>query len=441
MGTLGKESIPSHLPHRLAISLWVWCWFTDTQPGEAFHDLEKCFQELVARGYNTVRIDAMLGWIYDQQGRRRGPVTVGQIAQPGYAHYEPGLTARGGGTADAYEQLVRLLRLAQKYDVYVALTTWQYQEGHSTTLMADPTLQDEIHAVPLNERLPFIARQYETLLQALQAEGLIDRIAYVELHNEIDYAKVYAQRDQLQALMESALGYLQARFPTLLICSDRNAGSMDAHYGYDYQATARFTEGFACNDQLIDHHLYVGGVQSALLAQAGLSFPVGDQDDIDDQMNAIEQHNQFLRWLLKPDYEPWESFKQHFSNPSLWRRLFYFFENVDIDKYDYWMFTHYPRYEQAMKNFWKNSIQHLHAYARQRGLPLVCDEGYVFWPPMHSQFEVSTCGKEFHEYIVELMIQHEYWGIMITTYAFPSQPLWEKESAFLLKLNRRILEP
>jgi hypothetical protein len=440
MSTLSRNKIPMHLPDRLAISLWVWCWFTDTNPGEPFHDMEKCFQELVERGFNTIRIDAMLGWIYDNYSRRRGPVAVGRIAKAGYSNYEPGLTARGGFTADAYEKLTNLFRLARKYDVYISMTTWQYQEGHSTTLIADPVIRDEIYSVPLNERLMFVARQYETLLHDLKAEGLLDRIAYVEIHNEIDYAKVYEQSGQLKELMENAMKYLQERFPELLICSDRNSGSMDDCYSFDYQATERFTNGFAHNEQIIDHHLYVGGVQNALLEKAGLSFPVGDNDEIDEKMNDIEQNNQFLRGLLKSGYEPWDSYKNHFEYKTAWRKLFYFYENVDIDKYDYWMFMNYPKFEQAMKNFWKNSIQHLYDYARERNLPLVCDEGYVFWPPMHSQFEISACGKDFHEYIINLMIKFEYWGIMICTYAFPSQPLWELEPEFLLKLNKRILE-
>jgi hypothetical protein len=103
------------------------------------------------------------------------------------------------------------------------------------------------------------------------------------------------------------------------------------------------------------------------------------------------------------------------------------------------MFMNYPDHEQSMKNYWKNSIQHLHDYARHRGLPLVCDEGYIFWPPIHSQFETSAVGKEFHEFIVDQMIKHEYWGIMVCTYAAPGLPLWEKEADFLRKLNRRIL--
>ncbi|MCE9614072.1 MAG: hypothetical protein K8T26_07330 [Lentisphaerae bacterium] len=438
MATLAREKIPAHLPDKLAISLWLWNWLTDTGPGESFHDIEKSFKDLVDRGFNAIRIDAMLGWIYDAQFRRRGPVEIGRIAEPGYANYGPGLTTKGGVFVDVHERIVELFRLARTYDVYVALTTWQYQEGHSTTLIKDSAIRKELYDVPLNERLMFVARQYEALLNDLKKEGLTDRIAYLEIHNEVDYVKVCERPDQLRALMESAMAYLQERFPEILICSDRNSGARD-RYGFDYEKARRFTEEFAANDQLIDHHLYAFGVQGELFDKAGLFFPAGDNDEIDDKMNDLEKNNRFLRQLLKAGYEPWDSFKNHFEYKSVWRKLMYFYENLDIDKYDHWMFMNYPSHEPLMKNYWRNSIQHLHDYARQRNLPLVCDEGYIFWPPIHSQFEVSAVGKDFHEFIVDQMIKHEYWGIMVCTYAAPGLPLWEKEADFLRKINRRIL--
>ena len=40
--------------------------------GEAFHDLERALRETRERGYNTVRIEAGLNWMFDLNGNRRG---------------------------------------------------------------------------------------------------------------------------------------------------------------------------------------------------------------------------------------------------------------------------------------------------------------------------------------------------------------------------------
>ena len=53
------DSVPAHLPRRLTITLWDFTWYTQTTPGEPFHDLDVAFAEAVERGYNTVRICAM----------------------------------------------------------------------------------------------------------------------------------------------------------------------------------------------------------------------------------------------------------------------------------------------------------------------------------------------------------------------------------------------
>jgi hypothetical protein len=58
---------------------------------------------------------------------------------------------------------------------------------------------------------------------------------------------------------------------------------------------------------------------------------------------------------------------------------------------------------------------------------------------MHSAFEPSTVGRNNLEFITDQMREAGYWGVMISTYAFPGQPLWEEEAAWLKKTNDRIL--
>lgn len=441
MVTLNRDKIPPHLPDKLSIAFWGWVWFTDTRDDEPFNNMEKCFIELVERGFNTIRIDAMLGWIYDLNLDRRGPVFIGRVASPGYSNNGPGISTKGGFYDDAHVKIMNLFKLAEKFNIYIALTTWQYMDGHSTTLMGNENHRKEINSIPLNDRVMFIAKQFEKLIDDIKSEGYLHRVAYVEIHNESNICKLYEEVDDLKGLTEAGIAYIQKCYPELLICSDRViSGSITNGYGYDYDETNAFIENFADNEQIIDHHLYAHGVQNALYNKAGISLNLSDGEEIDEIMNSIEKNNVFFQWLLKKDYEPWDSFKTHFEYPTFWRKLIYFYENLDPVKYDYWMLTNYPMYENAMKNFLKNSIEHISNYAKQRNLPLVCDEGYVFWPPTNTRFETGAVGKELHEFIVRLFVKYGYWGIMISTYTFPGQPFWEEELSFLKKCNDIILE-
>jgi len=78
-------------------------------------------------------------------------------------------------------------------------------------------------------------------------------------------------------------------------------------------------------------------------------------------------------------------------------------------------------------------------HARERNLPLVCDEGYICWPPTNSEFEPSAVGRANFDFIMDHMIEAGYWGYMVSTYAFPGQPLWDKQAEWLKATHERIL--
>ena len=94
---VARETIPEHLPERLTIAFWFGYWATDTQPGEGFADLEGAVRDLVARGFNTIRIDGLWSWCFTPDGSRRPPVEIGHVADPGYCDYGAGTVTRGGG--------------------------------------------------------------------------------------------------------------------------------------------------------------------------------------------------------------------------------------------------------------------------------------------------------------------------------------------------------
>ena len=67
--------IPSHLPRRLAICYYGWEWIVYSSPAEPFGDLESMVVQTKDRGFNCIRAEVGLNWMFDLQGRRRGKIS------------------------------------------------------------------------------------------------------------------------------------------------------------------------------------------------------------------------------------------------------------------------------------------------------------------------------------------------------------------------------
>ena len=437
-----NRGVPEHLPKRLAITMPAWRWLTDGQPGEPWADLDAYFGQMVERGYNTARVDAMLNWAYEQDGTVRGPVEVGCVVDPGFITNSGGLVARGGGRVRALDAMLDMCRVAEKHDVYLSLTSWEYHPGHTTTFVADKALRDEISGIPADEKLMAHARKYDLLLTRLEQEGLVKRIAFVEIHNELSVlTQFFGGPDATKRHTEEALAYLQTRHPNMLFCGDY-VGPWSSDLSFDYKAQHGASAQYADNTQVVDHHLYAFGVQAEFLRRAGIWTALEhfySQDfDLDDYMARLVLENEFFKSFQRPDALSWQEYRPHFRADSPWQPVVYFYEYLDTDAYDYWMFRHFHEYEDRMTGYWKNTIQFMGQLGHDKNLPVVCDEGYVFYPPQKSQFEPnSPVGRHWIEFVVDHMLEEDYWGIIVPV-SVSHDPLWATGTTWLQRINQRI---
>lgn len=185
-GANAGPAIPAHLPKRLAISSWIWSWVSFALPEEPYGDLEKCVAGLKERGFNAVRVDAGLNWCFRPDGSPRGEMAFGPWAAGASGNLST-VNHKGGGRHDVLKRVVRLMELAKQYDVYVILTSWEYQD--STWTVADEKIRAEVYGIPERDRLRHLARQHERLLKVLKEKGLEKHVAFVEVHNEIEYSE------------------------------------------------------------------------------------------------------------------------------------------------------------------------------------------------------------------------------------------------------------
>jgi hypothetical protein len=424
----GQVKIPAHLPPRLTISMWYVSWLLACSPGEPYHDLDRTFAEHSERNLNTIRADVALDWVFDREGRPRGPIEIAPWIDGGLSDNIRGLNGKGGVRYVPLERVLKMFELAKKYKVCVIATTWQYQDG-STPLLADPKLREDILSTPLPERFDHLAKMYDRLIQELKKNDLEKQLAYVELHNELNFAELPQGLLTQKPLVERALRRLQEAHPDILFTADYAGVGANFHMadfpGYD---------ALPANMQVADNHFYEGAIYNALWDATGTWE--GDHVPPDPKDNGL------LRWLIgsKPRVS-WEELSKganrHGRRSWPWEWLF---ANLDPDRYDYWLFEHFGQYSAMMMSLIQAWMRGWGAFARQRGLPAVVSEGYIYEPPRNSRFEESAAGRLLFEHAVDTAIEQGYWGVILSTYCGPDMPIWTENPEWIKKTNELFLK-
>ena len=417
------ERIPAHLPRKLTISLWDFSWYTMTMPGEPFDDLDRAFAKAVERGYNTVRICAMPFFLFTPDGPRPGPIGFSNLGGE-FGQRTRWYNTRGGATLEGHAHLLRLFRAARAHDCYVILSSWEYQQ--SPSFLREPDLLRELLAVPPERRCLAQSQSMGQLVQFLKEHGLTDRIAYVELHNEVDCCPKLAEavpagRDTIAGLkpfLEEGVALLRARHPDVLVTAC-----------YAFPTTYRLRD-LAANLQVAHFHLYVYGMLRELYRALGLN---GDGPPDDDVIHTI------LRPDAPPyaDWTPLEDWRLNGTDVSRWS--FYVYDWADPDTWDLWLYERYAGYREAMRQTIDRTLAAMADWAAEHHIPAVIGEGYVGYTPLRAGFEEGPVGKDVAGYAVEACLRHDFWGIILCSNAAPHHPFWH-DVAWQQGWNRRILE-
>ena len=418
--------ISKQLPPRLTIALWIWGYLTACGPGEPYEDLDRAFAQTLERGFNTIRAEMALNWCFDQQGRPRGPVEIAGWA-PGVNQNLRGLNNRGGIRYNVLDRVLKMFELAKKHDVFVIATSWEYQD--SSSFLADAGLRQDVFSTPLAERFERLANMHDRLIQELRKHGLEKQIAFVEIHNELNASDFPKGYNAQKPLVEKALRRLQTSHPDILFTADY------ANVGPCFEKGFSGYDTLPDNLQVADHHIYTGGVEDALTEQLGMSNW--------NEVPPDPKTNPLLRRLIgerpRVSWEEWTRRAERI--PKFWWPIQWLFANLtDPDRYDYWMFEHFGDYAAMMKALIQAGMREWGEFARSRGLPAIVDEGYISWPPNNSRFEESAAVRQILEVVVDTAIEQNYWGMMITTYCAPDEPIWTENPEWVKKSNQRFLK-
>jgi hypothetical protein len=349
---IGEHStIPPHLPRRLAICYYGWQWITTALPDEAFGNLDQVVRETKERGFNCIRAEVGLNWMFDLHGQRRGKIKFANWI-PGFSSNLHCVDAKGGGEHDVFERVMRLFEVAVRHDVFVITTSWEYQDAISQ--VDDPRIREEILAVPYSERLKLLARQYDRLLGELRKRGLHKRIAQVEIINELNQPPIVCSTtalppqtmdewvrgktptpqcnaEDIRNLASEAVAYVRNKHPDLLVTVD------------GLVACNGFETLFPENAQVADHHVYCDGLTQAFWEQCGIT-------GIRPGAPPNPETNAFLKSMLKPNSPTWSDLVREAGRVRQeWWGISWLYTNLDTQKFDRWCVDHFPDYEQRIK--------------------------------------------------------------------------------------------
>ena len=412
-------TIPAHLPERLTITLWDFSWYTQAGPGQPYADLRGAVADAASLGYNAIRICAAPLLLFgglglddlaeDLEIEGLGAAPTGGF----YGQRTRWYDSPGGYRLDLKARLQELFDAAAAHGMVVILASWEYQQ--SPAFAASSRWFDAIDAVPMGERYDVLAEAWTRMITWLTELGHRERIAMVEVHNEVDFSIL----PDIAADGAASVARLRAAHPDLFVT---------ASYGKP-------------------PHLAMHRVPAALGAAQCHVYSYGVLDALQQRIDIRSEGsagfpNAALQQLLRADAPS----VAEYGRPAPWKlhatvvtdQMIYGYDWVDASAWDDWLEEHYPRYAEVMHREIASRVIAVAAWARWRGVPAVVGEGWVGYTPLHGGFEEGDIGRALAEHGVRTALDHGVWGVVLCSNAAPHHPMWQLRD-WQQRLNAEIL--
>jgi hypothetical protein len=398
--------VPSHLPDRLGVCLWDFSWLTQAGPGEPYENLDLAMAQTVERGYNTVRICAAPLLLFGDLGLddlAEDLAIEGLGASPAGGYF--GQRTRwyntpGGYRLNARRRLWELFDVAKRHSVVVILSSWEYQQ---TAAFAESSAWFEaIDAVPLAERLGVLAHAWDRMLAALEESGHTESIAFVELHNEVDFSLLPA----LERGGDTAVLALRNNHPDLIItASYGKPPHLAMHVAPEGLGAAQF-------------HVYSYGVLDALQRRV----------DIRSEHSGDFPNRELRSLLLRDAPTP-----EEYGVPAAWKmratvvtaQMIYGYDWIDPRLWDAWLMDNYAPFREVMLREIESRVVAVSEWARWKSIPAVIGEGWVGYTPLLGEFEEGSVGLELAEHGIRTALDRGVWGMVLCSNAAPHHPMWD----------------
>ncbi|NUT72499.1 cellulase-like family protein [Pseudarthrobacter sp. C4D7] len=400
---------PPHLPARLAISLWDFSWYTRAEDGGPYADLDKACAKAAEFGYNAIRICAAPLLLFgglgldalaeDLEIEGLGTAPDGGIYGRGTRWYD----APGGYRVNLGQRLLELFDAAERHGLVLVLASWEYQQ--SPVFAASPRWFEAIDAVPLDDRYRVLADAWDRLIRAVSAAGHRNRIALVELHNEVDFSILPALDDGGSRQVQR----LRRLHPDLLVtASYGKPPHLAMHTVPDGLGAAQF-------------HVYSYGVLDALQRRI----------DIRSEGTAGFPSPE-LRSLLRPDAPSFVDYGRlaewKYRATVVTDQMFYGYDWIDPEAWDTWLYNGYGPYREVMRREIESRITAIAAWARWKDIPALVGEGWIGYTPLRGTFEEGPVGRDLAWHGIRTALEHGVWGMIPCSNAAPHHPMWADEA-------------
>ncbi len=401
-------AIPDHLPRRLTITLWDFSWYVRTGPGEPFEDLDRAFDEAVERGYNTVRICAMpyllFGSGLDTTALRLGPLggAYGQRVR----WYDVGAPT----VIDARAHLLALFAAAKRHDCYVIVSSWEYQQSSSFAETSD--WFDALIAIDPEDRAEAQAVAQADLVAFLSEHDLADRIAFVEVHNEVQVGHL---AEGITGTLDDRVVGLRPRLERAVTAFHERQPTVPVTVNYAHVPVGGM-RGIPENIDVLVTHPYVYGVLDAFIAEYGLRGTVAAFDEKKAAEILLPGAPPIASWGPGADFRRRATI---ISAPEI-----YVHDNGDAEAIDRWLYRHFSIWEQAMYERLALWLDVARDWAVVHGVPLVFGEGWIGYTPRDGRFEEGPVGAEFCRRAVDESMRVDAWGTIVCSNAAPQHAMW-----------------
>ncbi|HEY0530484.1 MAG TPA: cellulase-like family protein [Actinoplanes sp.] len=401
----------------MTITLWDFTWYTRSGPGQPFHDLDAAFRQAVERGYDTVRICAMPFLLFGS-GLDTSALRFAGLGGE-YAQRTRWYDVPESPPVDGRARLLELFRAARRHDCRVIVSSWEYQQSPSFSV--DDAWHRALQAVPVADRPIALADAHAALIDLLRAESLSEAVAFVELHNEVQYSGL---RSADLHGVEGIIGMQPGLERGIERFKERRPGiPVTVNYARVPVAEMR---GMPGNADVAVFHPYVYGV----LGQLYDEFALRDTSRPYPQERAYAE---LLRDGAPPldDWHPPASWKSEAT--IIPHREIYTHDWCDPDKWDRWLYDRYGEHRRAMRETLDTWLDVAADHAAARGIPLVLGEGWVGYTPLHAGFEEGPVGAEICAHAVRKSREIGARGTVVCSNAAPHHPMWQD-----ITLQRRL---
>jgi len=202
----GNYDMRSELtPSRLTIAMWDFSWLNQHYKGGFFEDYNKVLDELLERGFNTVRIDAF-------------PLVIGKMDHKDQEVTIAAAPLENWGATDkdrkhaVITELLDFMKTAKEKNISVILSSWALGGVlEFPNLREDYTHPEEIW------------KAWEKVLDLLKKEDLLSHVVYVDFDQEFPYFSPVAEE-------LNHLGQINMEPSASALAAMEAAGSVQANF-------------------------------------------------------------------------------------------------------------------------------------------------------------------------------------------------------------------